>query len=227
MSEPTPRTDPTPGSVPGRWERLRPALGATWRWTVRAVRHPVSRRAGRGLLLLVVTLAGMTAGLLVGGHTSADVGPFHAQFSLQPSLAGDTEVDIPPLGSLVLDSHDGPLHLVINLGSPDRTRTEHLVRTPDGINDAGQDAIGDLKAGVTGLAVRSAVACLLGGLIAGALVYRRPRRVLLVGGLCLALVGGTAGWTAATFRPDSIEEPRYEGLLTMAPSVVGDARTIV
>jgi predicted MPP superfamily phosphohydrolase len=231
MSEPTTPADPTPGSVrtrwERRWERLRPALGASWRWSVRAVRHPVSRRAGRGLLLLVVTLAGMTAGLLVGGHTSADVGPFHAQFSLQPSLAGDTEVDIPPLGSLVLDSHDGPLHLVINLGSLDRTRTEQLVRNPDGIDDAGQDAIGDLKAGVTGLAVQSAAACLLGGLIAGALVYRRPRRILLVGGLCLALVGGTAGWTAATFRPDSIEEPRYEGLLTMAPSVVGDARTIV
>jgi predicted MPP superfamily phosphohydrolase len=201
--------------------------GVAWRGLVRVGRHRFSRRVARGVVMVVVTVVGMTVGLLLGGHTSADVGPFHAQFSLEPSLAGDTEVDIPPLGSLVLASHDGPLHLVINLGSLDRARTEQLVRNPTGITDAGEDAIGDLKHGVTDLAVRSAVAALLGGLLAGALVYRRPRRILLVGGLCLALVGGTAGWTAATFRPDSIEEPRYEGLLTMAPSVVGDARTIV
>jgi predicted MPP superfamily phosphohydrolase len=208
-------------------ERARRWVGVAWRGAVRGARHPVSRRVARGVVMLVVTLVGMTVGLLVGGHTSSDVGPFHAQFSLVPSLSGDTEVDIPPLGSLVLDSHDGPLHLVINLGSLDKARTQQLIRNPNGLTDAGQDAIGDLKRGVTGLAVRSGIAVLLGGLLAGALVYRRPRRVLLVGGLCLALIGGTAGWTAATFRPDSIEEPRYEGLLTMAPSVVGDARSIV
>src|SRR5947209_5136862 len=84
------------------------------RVAVRGARHPVSRRVARGVLLLVVTLVGMTVGLLVGGHASSDVGPFHAQFALEPSLSGDTEVDIPPLGSLVLNSHDGPLHLVIN-----------------------------------------------------------------------------------------------------------------
>lgn len=233
-ADPTPPDDPaSPGGPFGRpeldllAERAHRYAGVAWRATVRVVRHRFSRRAARAVAMLVVTLAGMTAGLLIGGHTSADVGPFHAQFSLVPSLDGDTEVDIPPLGSLVLDSHDGPLHLVINLGSLDKARTQDLIRDPNGLTSAGQGAIGDLKAGVTSLAVQSSVAVLLGGLVAGALVYRRPRRVLLVGGLCLVLMAGTAGWTAATFRPDSIEEPRYEGLLTMAPSVVGDARSIV
>ncbi len=42
----------------------------------------------------------------------------------------------------------------------------------------------------------------------------------------LVVTGGSLGLAAVTLRPDSIAEPRYEGLLVNAPAVVGDARRI-
>jgi predicted phosphodiesterase len=42
----------------------------------------------------------------------------------------------------------------------------------------------------------------------------------------LVVTGGSLGLAAGTLRPDSIAEPRYEGLLVNAPAVVGDARRI-
>lgn len=202
------------------WRRVRSAAGPV-------LRDRRTRFAGRLLMMIAVTIAGMAGGLLLGGHSAADVGPFRAQFSLTPSLSGGTQVQVPPLGSLSLHSHAGPLHLIINLGSLDRQRTEALIHDPNGIAMASQHAIADLKTALVGLGVRAGIAMLVGALLLNTLVYRRGRRVLLAGGLSLLLMGGAAGWTAATFRPNSIQEPRYEGLLTMAPSVVGDARTIV
>ncbi len=57
--------------------------------------------------------------------------------------------------------------------------------------------------------------------------FRRPRRALAAGGLALALLASSAASAAATWNPDSVLEPRYSGLLTSAPSLVGDARSIV
>ena len=155
------------------------------------------------------------------------MGPFQAHLAITPSLVGDTQVQIPPLGSLSLDRHDGPLHLTINLGSLDRKRAEALVSDPNGIAAASQHAIGDLKHGIELLAVQAGLASLLGGAVLNALVFRRWRRSAIAAGMSVLLLAGTGALTAASFRPQSIEEPRYEGLLTMAPAVVGDARSIV
>lgn len=211
-------------------ERVRPALRAVsdaWRRVRPALTGRAARTTGRYLLILVVTLIGMAGGLLLGGHRAADVGPFRAHLAVTPNLTGGTAVEIPPLGSLSLDSHDGPLHLTINLGSLDRKRAEALVSDPNGIQSASRHAIADLKTGIVELAVQAGIAALLGGLVLNALVFRRWRQVTVAGGMCVLLLGVTGGITAATFRPESIEEPRYEGLLTMAPAVVGDARSIV
>lgn len=207
--------------------RYAAALRDAARATASALRSRPGRITLRYLAVLAVTLIGLAGGMLLGGHDSADVGPFHAHLSLTPDVDGDTQVQIPPLGSLTLDSHDGPLRLTINLGSLDRKRAEALVSDPGGIQRASQHAIGDLKAGVTHLVIQTVVCALLGALVLNALVFRRWRRTAVAGGMSLLLMGGIAWWTAATFRPDSIEEPRYEGLLTMAPAVVGDARSIV
>lgn len=197
------------------------------RWTVRMLRTRPARVTARYVAVLAVTLIGMLGGLLLGGRTAADIGPFHGSMSLTPSLHGGTDVQVPPLGSLLFNSHDGPLQLTINLGSLDRKQAEHLVTDPNGIDAASRNAITDLRNGVTRLAIQAGLSTIAGALVLNALVWRRWRRVAVAGGMSLVLLGGTAGWTAATFRPNSVEEPKYEGLLTMAPAVVGDARSIV
>ena len=61
----------------------------------------------------------------------------------------------------------------------------------------------------------------------GLAVYRRPRRALAAGGLALTLLAASGATAYATWNPKSILEPKFSGLLSSAPSLVGNARNIV
>ncbi len=206
-----------------RW--LRPARAVQLR-RLRSAGGTVVRAGRRGLGVLAVALVGATLGILVAGRVSEDLGPFRADLTITPGLHGGTEVQIPPLGSLHLDSHAGPAHLVVRLDSLDQQRTRALVTEADGLNRVSETAAADVSRGVRRLALQVAGVCILGAMALGALVYRSARRIAQCGALAVALVFGTGLTVAGTFRADSITEPRYEGLLANAPAVVGDARRI-
>jgi predicted MPP superfamily phosphohydrolase len=187
---------------------------------------PAGRRVGVGLAIVLVALVGVVLGVLLGARTDSDVGPFRAEFALRPNLWGDTQVMVPPLGALSLDSHDGPAHLSVRLGALDQSRTEALIDDPAGIARASQTAVDDVATGVIRLGVQTMGVALLTTLLLAGLVFRNVRRVAWTGGVALLVTAASLGTAAATFRADSIEEPRYEGLLVNAPAVVGDARRI-
>jgi predicted phosphodiesterase len=184
------------------------------------------RRAATGGGLLIVALVGTSIGLLLGGRVHQDVGPFAAQFSMRPSLSGGTNVQIPPLGSLDLRSHDGPAHLEVQLQALDQKRAEALINSPNGITIASQNAVSDVQRGVTRLAFQSAGAAVLGAMMLASLIYRDMRRIALAGVLSVLIVAGSGAFALLTFRPNSVEEPQYHGLLSNAPAVIGDARNI-
>src|SRR5437763_15708016 len=188
-------------------------------------RH-LGRHLAGGAGLVLVALFGMSIGLLLGGKVHQDVGPFGAEFSLRPSLSGGTTVQIPPLGSLDLRSHRGPAHLEVHLDALDQKRTEALVTNPNGLNQASQNAVVDVQRGVTRLALQAAAAALLGALALGALIYRDMRQIAICGVVAMVVVASSAVAALATFRPNSVEEPQYHGLLANAPAVIGDARNI-
>jgi predicted MPP superfamily phosphohydrolase len=146
--------------------------------------------------------------------------------SVAPSFVGDTEVAIPPLGSLHLDSHDGPTHLNVSLGALDQGRTEALIDDPAGIARASQTAVDDVEKGLIQLGMRTVAVSVLFAMALAALIFRNVRRVAWSGALALVVVGASLGSAFATLHPNAIEEPRYEGLLVNAPAVVGDARRI-
>lgn len=176
--------------------------------------------------VLGVSLVGTVAGVLLAGKLEADVGPFRAELAITPSVEGSTLVAIPPLGALSLDSHDGPAHLAIRIGSLDQARAEAIVSSPNGFALASQDAVRDLSEDLVRLGLRTLGAAVLSSLVLATLVFRRVRRVAWAGGLSLVMTAGSLGIAVGTFRPNSIEEPRYEGILVNAPAVVGDARRI-
>ncbi|GAA2521668.1 metallophosphoesterase [Pilimelia columellifera subsp. columellifera] len=176
--------------------------------------------------MALVAILGAILGVLLAGRADADIGPFRAQFAVTPSLVGDVEIDIPPLGKLHLDSHDGPAHLSVRLAQLDQRRTEQLITTPDGVAQASATALTDLGAGLIRLGLRVVAVATLAGLLLGALVFRSVRRTAWCGGLALSVTAAGLLSGAATFRRQAIEEPRYEGLLVNAPAVVGDARRI-
>jgi predicted phosphodiesterase len=184
------------------------------------------RRLGSACGLVVVSMAGVVLGVLLAGRVTDDIGPFRATYTVQPSLRGGTEVNIPPLGSLHLNSHAGPAHLQVRLDALDQGRTKAIVANPAALEQASDGAVDDVTRGVRRLVWRSSAAAVLGALMLGALIYRDPRRIAGCGAVAVLVLIGTGVAAASTFRADSIQEPRYEGLLTNAPAVVGDARRI-
>jgi predicted MPP superfamily phosphohydrolase len=211
----------------------RRAMGAASRFlhartagTRHALGSAVSRRFGMPLAVLAVTVGGVLAGVLIGGHTQTDIGPFRAEMAITPSAGGGTTVSIPPLGALRLESHRGPAHLSVQLGALDQGRTEALLGDPTAITRASRTAVEDVADGVIRVGMRTVAVAVLATLVLAGLAFRDVLRTAWCGSLALAITAGSLGVAALTIRPESIEEPRYEGLLVNAPAVVGDARRI-
>jgi predicted phosphodiesterase len=193
----------------------------------RAVRrYPRLRRYARGLLVGVVAVVGMLIGVQLGGTTTQDIGPFRAQLSLAPSWHGDSSVEIPPLGSLELDSHDGPAHLRIRLESLDEARTRAFAAKSGNLEQISNDAVDQLNLGVRRLAMQTAGCGLLGAMLLVALVFRARRETAIAGLVVIGVLASTGTATLMTFKPAAIQEPTYRGLLVNAPAIIGDAKRI-
>ncbi|MEU0278463.1 metallophosphoesterase [Streptomyces sp. NPDC006195] len=185
--------------------------------------HPYSRAVG----LLSVVLLGAWLGLLIVGSVRTPVGPMDTKMTLRPSLTGGTKINVSPLGALELSTHTAPIRLDVDVDQLDPVRSQALVEHPERLSGLQGEVSHDVMDGTTELAVRSVVAVVSGATALGLAVYRRPRRALTAGGLALALLAASGVGAYATWNPKSVLEPRFSGLLSSAPQVVGSARSIV
>lgn len=176
--------------------------------------------------VLAVALLGGWLGLYLGGHASTQIGPVQTQMAVQPALSGQTVISVPPLGSLQLASHRGPLQLNVDVQQLDEQAVKRLLNDPSRLQGLPDQVARDLRHGIITVAVRSLVAVTAGAVLLGLLVFRRVGRALLAGGVALAVLAAGGGLAAATWNPRSIFEPRYTGLLTGAPSLVGNVQEI-
>jgi len=180
----------------------------------------------RGAAVALVAFTGVLLGVQLGGHTTSDVGPFSVDFAVEPSWTGDSQLQIPPLGSITVDSHDGPAELTGRIKLLDEKRTKALINHPQQIDAASDEAATDISSAVRALAINTLLAAFTGALLLGLVVFRNLRRALATSGVAIAMVLGTIGSAAATFSPQSIREPHYQGLLANVPAVIGDANNI-
>lgn len=187
------------------------------------IRSPASKAAA----VLVVAAIGAWLGIFLSGTVQAQVGPVETGMSLRPALAGETVVDASPLGTLTFDTHDAPLRLRITLENIDQERARAFLEDPRLTDRLPELIESDLISGVRLLAIRSLLCAGAGALIAVLMVFRRPKVALL--GLLAASVAlaGTGVFAVQSFRPGSLVEPRYSGLVAAAPSLVGSAESIV
>ncbi|GGQ64070.1 metallophosphoesterase family protein [Streptomyces flaveolus] len=188
---------------------------------------PRSRPWTRALGLVAVVLLGAWLGLLIVGNVRVPVGPMNTTMTLRPSLTGGTKINVSPLGALQLDSHTAPVRLDVNVDQLDPDRAQALVDHPERLSGLQDEVAKDVQHGTLDLAARSCVAVVTGATALGLAVYRRPRRALAAGGLALTLLVASGGTAYATWNPDSVLEPKFSGLLSSAPSLVGNARSIV
>lgn len=184
------------------------------------------RRVAVVAAILLIGTAAAAGGLALVGGTKADIGPFDTTMSLHPDLSGETVVTIPPLGDVIFDSHDGPIGLNLKLDSVDPVEAQAIINTPGGVTSASESLATDVTDAVVRVVVEALAIVTLCGLLVGALAFRKMRRALLTGVTSLAVTAALMGYAATTLRAESISQPRYEGLLAYAPSVVGNAEDI-
>lgn len=208
------------------WFRDSRVPGAVRRAYQRVIHAGRTRRPLAVLMLLVVALAGAGIGLALGARTVTDIGPFHAEFRVSPGTSGMTSVHIPPVGSLHFDSHDGPAHLTVELGSLDQRETQAIIDNPARLSHVGRTVADDVREGIVRVGFASLGSAVLGAMLLSALVFRDMRRVATSGVLALVVLAAGLGASAATARYSAVDEPRYEGLLVNAPALVGDVQQV-
>ncbi|SDI00419.1 Predicted phosphohydrolase, MPP superfamily [Sinosporangium album] len=190
------------------------------------------RRAGgtvvvKTLLIVVVALAGAWLALSVGASVRTPVGPAEIGMSLQPATRGETVVDVHPLGKLLFDTHDAPVRLRITLENIDQDQAKSMIEDPRLADRLPGIIEENLGVGLRALALQAALWSLAGAVLAALVVFRRLWAVLTGFVATLVAIAAIGVGVFVTFRPESVVEPRYTGLIAGAPSLVGSAESIV
>lgn len=187
----------------------------------------LARRLGRIAGAVLLALAGASLAVALFGSTQAEIGPFDATFSARPDLGGGTEIHVAPLGRISLDSHAGPLGLDLRVDELRPEEAEAIADDPQSLEGLEDDIDDQVRGAVRTLAVRILLWAAVGGALATALRRLRPRDVLL-GALAASVVAvASMGAATVTWREESLAEPRYSGVLALAPRAVGDAREVL
>ena len=175
---------------------------------------------------VAIAALGAWIGLALGAERSDQVGPLVVTSEVTLSLTGDTVVDVPPLGTIELDTHDGPLALHAQVESLDNDVTQDALSGAAGVSDLDQ-----VPGEVRGLLIRAYLQALIVAVAGAALgvlvVWRRPRWAAITAASVagVLVLGAVAG--AATWNNRALAQPHYTGLLVFVPQVVGDADMIV
>jgi predicted phosphodiesterase len=177
-------------------------------------------RAAPVLFAVAVGLVGAWAGMQLWGHTTTSVGPFRVELtsSFGP---GETDISLPPFGSLSADTHAAPLRLRATL------KDVEVQRLSEALSSSGSDGLvstvsDDAIARMRPFAIRVLLASAAGALLLALLAFRRDaRRVAIAVATALLTVGGSQIWVLATFRSEAFLHPTYTGTLALAPQVIG------
>jgi predicted MPP superfamily phosphohydrolase len=164
----------------------------------------------------VVAVLGGIVGLLLVPATTVEVGPLSASVHLRPSLSSETVLLLPPVGEVAFDSHTAPVRIEARVKGVDVEKAEALFYADSGFAELQRSAPEAITAAAAKNAALNALFAAVGAGLAVGLTFRRVRRALLAGGSAVAVVGASVATTSVTFSPDSLNQPRFEGLLSQA-----------
>jgi predicted phosphodiesterase len=175
---------------------------------------------------VLVALVGAGTGVVLGGTVEHKVGPVEATFRLRLGVSGGTRVGVPPLGTISLHDHSGPLRLRISIDQVDVTQVQQLISSTESTDEIGQRLADDVRSAVIELAIRSALSGLAGAIVLSVLVFRRPGQAAVAAATTVVLVVASGSIAAASFRTAALSQPRFSGLLASAPAAIGDVQDI-
>ncbi|WP_106848694.1 metallophosphoesterase [Blastococcus sp. Marseille-P5729] len=179
--------------------------------------HPVARIFAR----IAVALGGVLIGVLLGGQTTADIGPIRVSAELFVG-PGQAVLRIPPLGALEVDAYEGPLRLEMTVLQVDQAKATQYVNGASSLDQLTAEVESDLRDTLQALALRTVGWAIVGGGIASFLMFRRFREALISVGTSVALIVATGVVGYLTFDAKALQQPTYTGLLAQAPAIVGN-----
>lgn len=175
---------------------------------------------------IAVALLGVVIGVLLGGHTSGDIGPMGVRADLVFG-SGEARVQIPPLGTLTVNAFDGPIALDITVLRVNQDQAEAVVNGTTSLDQLTTNVTADLRGMIVALAIKTILFALLGAAAMSILVWhKRVRDTVITTSIAIALVAGTLSVGLWTFDGKKLEEPEYSGLLARAPALIGDVEDL-
>lgn len=196
------------------------------RWGETA-RRLAGGRTARILAIICAAVAGAWLGLTLGATAHTVVGPADIGMSLAPSWSGETVVDVRPLGTLHFDTHNSPVRLNLTIEAVRPEIAEEIIENPRWADHIAETIEQDAIAGLRTLITRAVLFAVLASFVTGLVAFRRISRAAWTAATSLVMVIVVGGLSMLTFNPRSIAEPRYTGLLTGVPSLIGSAESIV
>jgi predicted phosphodiesterase len=188
---------------------------------------PRLRRVVDGAIVILLALGGAFVGSLLAPSAHARIGPLTVRVDVRPSLQPATQVELAPFGSVRFDTHSAPLAINASIQTVDVEQAQQVLSSSDSLSDLEQNAPDRMRAAVIRAALFTAAFALLGALIVGALGERTLRAALESGAIALVVVLVFCAGAVATFRQDSLAAPKFSGVLTRAPFVVGQTQSLV
>ncbi|WP_304502089.1 metallophosphoesterase [Brachybacterium sp. FME24] len=180
------------------------------------------RRRRRNALILHITtttlvaVLGAIVGIMLVPATRVDVGPLTASVHLRPSLSSDTVLLLPPVGEVVFDTHLAPVRIEARVQGVDVAKAEALFYSDTGFTELTQTAPEAITAAAAKNAALNALFAAAGAGLTVGLTFRRVRRSVIAGGSAVAVVGVSMAVTSVTFKPESLYQPKFDGLLSQA-----------
>lgn len=188
--------------------------------------------------------AGVWIGVNTGGSTTIQSGALQFEADAQiaspfdsEAMAGYTELSVPPLGSVELDTHDAPLKVSISPSAVNTEELEQIGNNPEEeLQNFRSDLQQDIEAAKDDLLRKKLLQAGIGGSISLLCLYgydqhRRemPKKETLkklFAPLAIAGIAGTSfgmiGYHSAKNSEYSIQHATYTGLLASSPEVIGN-----
>lgn len=183
----------------------------------------VGTRGWRAVVAVALVVVGASAGAVafaVQPPVTGDVGP--GLVSVDPTLqAGNTVVDLPPLGQVRATSHRGPMGFEARVDRIDLDRAGDVVRGPSPGAVLRTQVEDDLRPLLSRLALQSVFVAAVAGALAGLVLPRRRLRYVgatVAGALGFVAVAGAV--TVSSFAPERFDQPQFEGALAAAPDII-------
>ena len=182
----------------------------------------------RALRLVAIAVIGVAGGLVAVAlvpPARRTVGPGEMSLRALPSWDGTSSLSLPPLGEVTASTHSAPLRVELRVDRIDVESLESVLGADEPEDTLRADVEHDLGPLLRAFALRTVLAAIIGGVIAGALLPRRAaHRLAVASGSSLVVALALLGLSWLSYDSTAFSHARFTGPLERAPAILDAAQ---